>query len=697
MRQPSNLSNEYEDYEEDDQYQDEQTENSGYYGRQSSNTRYEEEDDDAMGEEEYTQDDIMDYDQSESPSTRTGSRSRARGSTNKAGSDLLLTAPMSFGDSVGGNVPDLQSSLRSAPDQDAQSTYAKIAKDLYSQMGTPNIEESADIILDTDAAIMRLYHQGIGTGDDPEALQQALTTIPGELTRLWREYDRNTAAHNSEEYTTTIGPGSKASNFAKANFLATLLLQSHHPAVIEPRGFVQKRKPLPQVLLEWIDEFHDPYPSQFEEIQAYRPSPSNHRLFWDTLLNGLLRGKVVAVIHLLQTAGWKHAKVGLDDSRDKSGAIGYTGVALANVEKVVNAAAEVLKLCPAVHGDWNIRGSDWTLFRLKISQALEELKQFAEAGNADRHASSTDDADGFGTSFASRSGTYSRTAKRAESRVPWNIYQNLLTLYGLVMGDSSAIIANAQDWCEATVGLLVWWDEGKNDRQLVLGQSKASYHGSSKISDAEAYHRKLRRCFGLATAESADFEVNTMNPVEVGLASVFEGDTEAVLGFLRAWSGPISAAVAEVASIGGWLPTAESQNLITMGSLDQDDMDVLGITSSPEKSDGVKDHTLIVYAQQLSRCGEFRSSPRRGRTIIVKEGWELAIAVLSRLDSPLRTDEMVGKLLESIPLDSTTTVDKLWRLLNQLSLDRQAENIAEVRFVQLFAEDARLLLPVICR
>ncbi|KAH8811679.1 hypothetical protein F5884DRAFT_750046 [Xylogone sp. PMI_703] len=669
--QGSSLSNQYGDYETDDQYQEEDAEDSRYY-----DSRYGEDDPDMMDEEEedaeYTQD-SMDYDQPYSPSMRTRSEARLQ-SSSKGGSDLLLTAPVKLGESVTGAVPDLRSSLRQAPDQEGPSTYAKIAQDLCNQMGTPNIEESADLILDTESAILKLYHQGVGAGDDPEALQQALTVVPGELTRLWREYDKNTTAHNSEEYTAAIGPGGRASNFAKANFLATLLLQIHHPAMSEARGFTPKPKPLPQIMLEWIDEFHDPYPSQFEEIQAHRPAPSHHRLFWDTLLNGLLRGRVVAVIHLLQTAGWQNARVGLDDIRDKSSTIGYSGIALANVERVINAAAEVLKLCPAVHGDWDIRGGDWTLFRLRASQALEELKQFAGAGDSERHTSSVYEPEGFETS--SRSGTYSRIAKRAESKVPWNIYQNLLTLYGMIMGDSSAIIPNAQDWCEAAIGLLVWWDEGKNDRQLVLGQSRASYHGSSKISDSEAYHRKLGRSFRLATADSTDFQVNTLSPVEVGLASIFEGETEAVIGILRAWSGPVSSAVAEIASIGGWLPVSEPQNLITMGSLDQDDMAVLGIDSSP-KTDGVKDHTLITYAVELSLCGEFRSNPRRGRAIIVKEGWELAIAILGRLDSVVRTDEMVGKILEKLPLDSTTTVDKLWRLLNQLGMDKHAERTAE--------------------
>ena len=130
------------------------------------------------------------------------------------------------------------------------------------------------------------------------------------------------------------------------------------------------------------------------------------------------------------------------------------------------------------------------------------------------------------------------------------------------MGDSNAIIENAQDWCEATVGLLVWWDEGKDDRRLALGRSQSNYRVASRESDAVSYRRKLRRAFQLATADTTDFKVNSADMVEVGLVSLFEGNIEAVVGFLKGWSGPLSSAVAEIASLGGWLPPAEEKNLI---------------------------------------------------------------------------------------------------------------------------------------
>ena len=637
---------ESEEEEEEEEYLEEEEPDS-YGGRRD----YVDEDADAMTDDEaqYEDDEEMGDYQSDMP----GSKSR---NFERSNSDLILATPDALRES---RLLSLQESTHST--QPKESVYGKIAKNIYNQMGLPAVTESDDLVLDTESIVTRFYDEDIDPADDGEKLQRALAAIPGELTKLWATYNENTAIVDSEEYTTAIGPGPRASSFAKANFIAGLTLQLHHPQVDKLDSFQLRVKPLPQVLLEWIDEYHEPYPQQLEEIQLHRPSPANHHLFWDTILNSLLRGKVVAVVNIMKSAGWKNARADMDDPRVSSAQNGYSGVALANVERVIRAATQVLSLCPAVNGDWNIRSSDWTLFRLRVSQALEDLKSFAEGRDSIRDESIT--------SNTSRSNTYSQTARQAESRVPWHIYQRLVTLYNLVIGEKSAIIENAQDWCEATVGLLVWWDEGRNDRRVGLGRSQRS----ARDSEAEAYIRKLRKCFTSATSESTDFEVNTLDPVEVGLASLLEGDHEAVIGFLRAWSGPVSSAVAEVASLAGWLPHAESQNLINMGSLDQEDLDLLGYNSSPSKADGVKDQTLIAYARSLAQ-----RAPLKGRGV-TKEGWELAIAVLGRLDSTARSEEMIGDFLQGFSLDSSATVDKLWILLNNIGMNKHAETTAEVR------------------
>ena len=639
---------------------------------------YDDEEDQPMSDQDapYDEDEDMDVYQEEN----SGSRFGGRGYDQRSNSDLLLATPPVLGGSRTG-LMSLNDSFSALP---KSSVYGKIAKDMYAQMGIPAVKESGDLILGTESIITRLYDEGIGATDNEDQLGQALATIPGELTKLWTGYQKTTKLVDSEEYTTSIGPGPRASNFEKANFLAGLALQIHHPQVMDPKSFVPKVKPLPQIMLEWMDEHHDPYLYQFEEVQAHRPSPANHRAFWDTVLNGVLRGKVVAVVNIMKNAGWRNAWMGMDAGREQRNQVGYSGTALTNVETAVGAAYQVLSQCPAVHGDWNIRGSDWTLFRLRVAQTLEDLKSFAE-GDRSRFEHEAIEAGGFaGSAGAGQPGTYAKTAKKAESQVPWDIYQNLLTLYSLVMGDSNAIIDNAQDWCEATVGLLVWWDEGKEDRRLAFGRSGPSRRSVAKDSDDEIYLRKLERAFESAAAESTELQVNTLDPIEVGLASLLEGDSEAVIGFLRAWSGPVSSAVAEVASLGGWLPLADSQSLINMEGLDQEDIDLLGINPTSGNTGGVKDQTLITYAKSLAQRGQLKAAG------VSREGWELSIVVLGRLDSAARSEEMVGDFLKDLPLDSSPTVDKLWRLLNDIGMTGHAENIAEVRAIIYYSTDAPL-------
>ncbi|KAG0652522.1 Nuclear pore NUP85 [Hyphodiscus hymeniophilus] len=662
---PSGLANEYQsspqrgyyapqddDEEEEsvEQYSEEEEEEQGGYGNQE---RYVEVDD-AMTDEvaQYEDDETGDGYQFNMPG------SSARGALDEdSNSDLDLATPEALRDS---RLMSLREST--FPTQPKPSMYGKIAKDIYSQMSFPAVTESDDLVLDTEAIVARLYVEDTEGADNEETLQRALLLVSGELTKLWATYDKNTAILDSEEYTTAIGPGPRASKFAKANFIAGLTLQIHHPQVDDSSSFKPKAKPLPRIMLEWIDQYHDPYPQSLEEIGAHRPSPANHHLFWDTILNALLRGKVLAVVNMMKGAGWKDARSDMDDVRIQSSQAGYSGVALANVQKVIDAATQVLSHCPAVYGDWNIRSPDWAMFRMRISQTLADLKRFAEG----RDSNFNESVDAAKSSRLNASDTYSQSVRRAESRVPWHIYQRLVTLYGIVMGETDAIIENAQDWCEATVGLLVWWDEANDERRGSLGRSR-----SGRDSDTDTYIWKLRKAFNAATSGSTDFQVNTLDPVEVALASLLEGENEAVIGFLRSWSGPVSSAVAEVASLAGWLPQAESRDLINMGSLDQDDLDLLGIESSPSKTDGVKDQTLIAYARAVAERDTLSS---RG---ITREGWQLAIALLGRLDSTSRSEEMIVNFLDRFELDSSATVDKLWVLLNDIGMTQHAESTAE--------------------
>jgi hypothetical protein len=270
-------------------------------------------------------------------------------------------------------------------------------------------------------------------------------------------------------------------------------------------------------------------------------------------------------------------------------------------------------------------------------------------------------------------------ARKAESQVPWDIYENLNIVFEIVLGSRTAILEAAQDWCEATVGLFGWWDEDKTDQNLHLSRSHALLLPAPGHT-TEGYLDRLARSF--QTAVESDFALNTLNPVEVGMACVFEGNAKGLIGILRAWSLPIAASVAEIASLGGWLPPHQRNALFGVQDLDMDDLDVLGVDpESPDEFDGIKDNTLISYAQELA--GFRQLSSIQDKDGVPLDGWELAIHVLGRMDSSERSEETVGQLvrmlLEDLDVGSGTTVDKVWRLLSELGMIPYAEETAEVR------------------
>jgi homoaconitase len=111
-----------------------------------------------------------------------------------------------------------------------------------------------------------------------------------------------------------------------------------------------------------------------------------------------------------------------------------------------------------------------------------------------------------------------------------------------------------------------------------------------------------------------------------------------------------------------------------MDTLDEEDLALLHMSPpGPDEVLGMKDDTLEKYARKLA--GIEYLSPQR-------EGWEMAIQVLGRMDLPERSEEIVGELLkdilETLDENSSATVDKMWRILNDLGMINYAEETAEV-------------------
>lgn len=531
--------------------------------------------------------------------------------------------------------------------------FATVARDIQSHQDAARVTESADLILKTEDLVCRLYDEGIGAEDDAEKMDNSLANITYRLVKLWNDYVEGLPQPEGEDFA-TIGPGQAAEPFEKAAYVANLLLRIHHTRFDNDERS-DKIPPLPEVLFDWQQASHNLYPDQIREISRYKPSPACHGLYWQTLRNALLRGDIGGASQLLRNAGWEHVQRGPRGDRL------YTGQALDNVRRAADATCEMLDKCPATSGDWDIWSSSWTLFRVQARGSLDRLTLFAEG----RDTQSAD--------YPSQPRSMSSMARKASSKIPWDVYENLQTVYGIVLGNQEAILETAQDWCEATVGLFGWLDDGsQRHKNLRTPHPRTSRAPGPQFCGTSDYIDRLSAAFRLV--HESNLSPNPMNPVEVAVASCLEGNVNGVIGILRIWSLPVAASVAEIASLGQWLPPTDSVKPLPTDSLDMDDLALLGVMPpTTDEIEGIKDTTLVLYARELAGIDHLSPS---------KDGWEMAILILGRMDLPRKSEETVGELLRDLlaTLDenSRTTVDRIWRILNDLGMITYAEETAEV-------------------
>ncbi|KAH0356527.1 hypothetical protein KCU81_g565, partial [Aureobasidium melanogenum] len=110
-----------------------------------------------------------------------------------------------------------------------------------------------------------------------------------------------------------------------------------------------------------------------------------------------------------------------------------------------------------------------------------------------------------------------------------------------------------------------------------------------------------------------------------------------------------------------------------LDAFDQDDLMVLN-HGQPTQPELIKrDDVLIQYASVLAKKDSFKSATGKP----VQEGWDLACRVLGRLDSFETAKSKISEVLNQITLDSTTRVDKVLAVLNEIGLPDQVREIAE--------------------
>ncbi|KAK5695800.1 hypothetical protein LTR97_008220 [Elasticomyces elasticus] len=573
----------------------------------------------------------------------------------------------------------LKRSRNGAVREQVGSDYASIARSVTSHIPSTNsLTEPDEMLLQQETILSRL-ETSKNTGEASEA-----------LTRLWARYSDPKTREGK------LGPEAE-DGVSKAVYLASLLLTLHHPHLQQPSKQQPRGKKetttLPRALLNWLDEHHTPFPDEYPSISTASPSPAAHDRFWDTIYASLVRGRFSQAIQLLRHAGWENAYTAEEDSQEE----GYTEKQLDNIEEVAERAARLLESCPVIKGgegdgDWDIKGPAWTVFRLRVRQAVRELEEFAGSAEED------DDEEGVGSGKRRNVFSLSAATKKAESRVPWSIYTNLKLCYDILLGQPEEIMDASQDWLEASIYITVWWDGEDTSPSLssrsTLGESRGQGRKSITASQARevdlsplaAYRRRLADAFTFVTdTEEALFLPETVEGVQVGLGCVLTGEVGSVVQLLRGWSLPVAVAVVEVAGKGGWLPGG-SRGGLGRGFSSQDLMVLSHGPGGMEGmgSAGLRDEILAEYAGLLAgkdvlRVGQVGGVGRVGEVGggTEREGWELAVAVLGRMDDQAEGERRVGELLGGIEVRGEGRVDRILEACGGLGLEGRGRGVAE--------------------
>ncbi|KAJ5895592.1 hypothetical protein N7495_007283 [Penicillium taxi] len=589
-----------------------------------------------------------------------------------------------------------------------------------------HVAEPADMIIDTETMLTTMFERLSADGDmyDPD-FSPAVAYASYKLSTTWYACATRSGISKPASKGSVIGPGDQAPSLVKANFLASLLLSIHHPSrasneiasnsnpvpsnLIKAIDRARYPTPVPQVLLDWINTNHATQTNDLQSLKYMEPNPTASPNFWDIILAAVLRGEFSEVAGILRAADFNYARSALEDGLSQPG---YRGIQLQNIQSCVNKALQILDSCPGFReDDWDITGPDWDIYRRRVQSAVNDLEHLAEGEDKDQTNVPVQDnrfpAVKFGglPTFAQNATTsFTQSARMAESRVPWTIYQHIRSLYRIILGHTPTIKAVAQDWVEATIGITAWWDgeddDGVPDLDLRASASNLNHQYGTRwrrfVDDnpRDAYLHRLELAFSHVVNEPSDkacFRVNTMNSLEVGLASVFEGNVQGVFELLQSWSLCIAAATAEIARVGRWFHS-KSGSAQPMPGLSEKDLMVLsyGQETQPSLKDVTPDEILCNYAFGLYSRGNLEISNGH------REGWEMALQLLSRLENRQLMKTAVARIVERFPLNDVHHVDRLVILCSEIGLEDEGRRISEKLGDETVANTDNYGLALVC-
>ncbi|KNG48856.1 nuclear pore complex subunit nup85 [Stemphylium lycopersici] len=554
-----------------------------------------------------------------------------------------------------------------------------LAKGLTSNNGRPTIREVDSVILETERLLEKV-NESLHS-DSPEKRADVIGEVAHELIATWRAV----AKSNTRADMSSSRSGSTI-QLEQATQLAALLLTLHHPpqvgltqrasalSLVPARSESKQYTPIPKALLDWLNSTFDGG-SEVKEVLKQKGGYSRHPSFWEVVHVTITRGNFAQTLQLLQGAQLEHAETA---ALDGLGDTGYTGTHLQHANHVLRQALDLLRECPAIASeDWDIKGHDWTIFRQRVQQISIELEDFAEGESVSRHSVSQPfQASHFGISQSQASFQLSVASRKAESKVPWSVYENLGRMYQLLLGNEEEILTLSADWIEATVGLTVWWNgEEEEVAQGSLAASRRSIMRSQRVRPVDvtpikAYSQRLSSALAAVIQNSdEDFGINAVDCFEVGLACVLDDNAEGALQILQGWSLTMASAVAEIASAGEWFKGTKG----LLDQFDQSDLMVLSYSEEQQPKGVTKDDLLVAYSKLLTSKQQITGKDDQAS----KEGWELAVQILGRLDDTIAANGRIERILNDLPLESSTRVDKITQLCHNLGLSQHAVTIAQ--------------------
>ncbi|KAF2030508.1 hypothetical protein EK21DRAFT_65304 [Setomelanomma holmii] len=550
-----------------------------------------------------------------------------------------------------------------------------IAKGITPPLDRATLQESDHVILETERLVEKV-HDSLHS-DTPERRTEVLGQVSRDLVSLWQAASKTKGNLSSSRSGGVI-------SLAQATRLASLLLSIHHPpplatnqrtsalSLIPVRPDSKQYTPLPKILLDWLNTSYADV-SEIEQVLKETRGYSRHTSFWEAVQAAAVRGNFNQALQLLQGAKLEVAATAQEDGL---GDTGYSGTHLRYANEAVRASIDLLRECPAIASeDWDVKGHDWSIFRQRIQQAYQNLQDFAEGDSASRHAVSQPfTASHFGISQSQANFQLSVASRKAESKVPWLIYENLRKLYQLMLGNEEEILDISTDWIEAVMCLTIWWNGEEDDLgQGSLAASRRTIMRTQRVRSVDvtpvkAYCKRLASSLAAVIENSdEDFSVNTTDRFEVGLACIIDDNIEGALQILSGWSVTIASAVTELASVGEWFTRANG----IMDHFDQSDLMVLSYTEQ-QRTGSTKDDFLLAYSKLLATKGQLKDQNGEAS----KDGWELAIQVLGRLDDSIMASGRVEQILNELSLESSVRVDKITRLCHDLGLSQHALTIA---------------------